>query len=70
MDEKRKGEIALRYLRWKLREDGVRLTPNGRRQIGNVAKTIGVPMDEAMEFAEFLVREAVDEMFAPRAPRA
>lgn len=63
MDEKRKGEIALRYLKWKLREDGVRLTPNPRRQVGNVAKAIGVPMDEVMELAECLVREAVDEAF-------
>lgn len=64
MDEKREGEIALRFLKWKLREDGVRLTPNPRRQVGNVAKAIGVSVEEAMEFTEGLVREAVDEAFA------
>jgi len=64
MDETRKGQIAILYLKNKLREDGVRLTPNFRRQVGNTAKAIGISVDEAMEFSELLVRELVEEAFA------
>ncbi len=64
MDETRKGQIALLYLKNKPREDGVRLTPNFRRQVGNTAKAIGISVDEAMEFSELLVRELVEEAFA------
>ena len=65
MDDNRKGEIALAYLKNKLSEEGVRLTPNFRRQVGNTAKAIGISTEEAMEFAECIVRELVDEAFAP-----
>jgi len=60
----RKGQIALAYLKNKLREEGVRLTPNFRRQVGNTAKAIGISTEEAMEFAEGMVRELVEEAFA------
>lgn len=65
MDDIRKGEITLAYLKNKLREEGVRLTPNFRRQVGNTAKAIGISTEEAMEFAEGIVRELVEETFAP-----
>lgn len=64
MDDVRKGQIALLYLKNKLREDGVRLTPNVRRQIGNTAKAVGISIEEATEFAEIMVRELVEETFA------
>ena len=64
MDDIRKGQIALAYLKNKLREEGVRLTPNLRRQVGNTAKAIGVSIEEATEFAEGIVRELVEETFA------
>ena len=64
MDEIRKGQIALLYLKNKLRREGFRLSSNLRRQIGNTAKDIGIPFEEAREFAEIMVRELVDEAFA------
>ena len=64
MDEIRKGQIALLYLKNNVREEGVRLTPNMKRQIGNTAKAIGISVEEAMEFAEIMVRELVEETFA------
>jgi hypothetical protein len=67
MDDIRKGQIALLYLKNKLREEGVRLNPNLRRQVGNTAKVIGIPFEEAMEFAETMVRELVEEAFAKHA---
>ncbi|MFZ2975197.1 MAG: hypothetical protein WA055_01030 [Candidatus Moraniibacteriota bacterium] len=63
MDEIRKGQIALLYLKNKIREEGVRLTPNMKRQVGNTAKAIGISVEEAMEFTEILVRELVEETF-------
>ncbi len=66
MDEIRKGQIALLYLKNKIREEGVRLTPNMKRQIGNTAKAIGISTEEATEFAEMMVRELVDEAFGPK----
>lgn len=64
LSKERKGEIALLYLKNKLREDGIRLKPDTLRQIGNTAKTVGIPFEEAKEFVEELVREMVEETFA------
>ena len=64
MDATRKGQIALLLTKHQLREKGVRLTPNFRREIGNEAKAIGVPIEEATEFVELIVRELVEETFA------
>ena len=63
MDAARKGEIALLVLKAKIRRDGVRLGPNHRRETGNAAKEIGITFEEAMEFSEELIREAVDWTF-------
>jgi hypothetical protein len=64
MDDIRKGQIALLLIKHQLREKGVRLTPNFRREVGNEAKAIGVPIEEATEFVELIVRELVEETFA------
>jgi hypothetical protein len=64
MDDIRKGQIALLLIKHQLREKGVRLTPNFKREIGNEAKAIGISIEEAMEFVEPIVRELVEEMFA------
>lgn len=65
MDDIRKGQIALLLIKHQLREKGIRLTPNFKREIGNEAKAIGIPIDEAMKFVELVVRELVEEAFAP-----
>ena len=65
MDDIRKGQIALAYLKNKLREEGVHITPNLRRQVGNTAKAIGISTEEAMEFTEGIVRELIEEAFKP-----
>jgi len=64
MDEKRKGELAILILKHKLRQKGLRLTPNLKREIGNEAKSIGVDVGEAVEFVEIIIRELVEESFA------
>jgi hypothetical protein len=63
MDNARKGEIALLVLNARIRKEGIRLGPNFRRDIGNAAKEIGISFEEAMEFAEEFVREAVEHTF-------
>lgn len=68
MDEKRQGEIALLFLKHKLREDGIRLGQNTKREIGNTAKKIGITSEEATRFAELITRELVDETFPPSDP--
>lgn len=68
MDTARKGEIALKMLKKQLRDEGIRLTPNFRRDMGNKAKAIEIPIDEFMEFIEELVREKVDEVFQKPEP--
>ena len=64
MTKERMGEIALLFLKQKLREEGIRLTPNFKRQVGNTAKSIGIETAEALVFAEIIVRELVEETFA------
>lgn len=61
MTEQRKGEIALRIVKHMLREKGVRLRPGFNREIADGAKKIGVPTEEAVEFAVSLYREATEE---------
>ena len=64
MDEKRRGEIAVMCVRQKFMENGIRLSSNFRREIGNTAKQIGISTEEAMEFVEGFVRELIKETFA------
>jgi len=63
MNKERQGEIALLYLKHKLQTDGMRLPPNIHRDIGNTAKALNIPVDEATEFAEIIVREHVEKTF-------
>lgn len=66
MDKARMGEIALLVLRMRYREEGVRLSPNFKREIGNIARNINVPIEEVFEFAEIIVRDLVEEMFSTK----
>lgn len=66
MDNVRKGEIALAFFKNQLRKEGVHLTPSLRRDIGDTAKTIGIPIEEMMELVEIMVREMVEETFAKK----
>jgi len=65
MEKSRKEQIALLLLKQQLREKGLWLAPKKIRseEFKRYADSIGVPVDEAMEFAESIVRELVDEIF-------
>ena len=63
MDEKRKGEIALALLKYKWVREGVRLTPDIKRDLGNVAKEAGIPLDELKEFMKIFIEEFLEKTF-------
>jgi len=63
MDEKRKGEIALALLKYRMGREGIRLTPDMKRDLGNVAKETGIPQDELKEFVKIFVEELLEETF-------
>ena len=63
MDDIRKGQIALAYIKNKIRKEGIHLMPNLQLQAGDTAKDIGISTEEAMEFAEGILHELVEEAF-------
>lgn len=63
MDNIRKGQIALLFVKHRLSEKGVKLTPNFRCEVENEAKAIGISIEDATEFVGLIVRELVEETF-------
>ena len=63
ISKERQGEIALLYLKNLIRKEGVTIKPNMRRQTANMAKELGISLEEVAEFTEMLVREIVEEAF-------
>ena len=63
MDKKRKGEIAFALLKYRIGREGIRLTPDIKRDLGNLATAIGIPLDELKEFGKILVEELLQEAF-------
>ena len=63
MDEKKKGEIALALLKYRMGREGIRLTPDLKRDLGNVAKETGIPQGELKEFAKIFFEELLEETF-------
>jgi len=63
MDEKRKGEIALVLLKYRMSREGIRLTPDLKRDLGNVAKETGIPQDELKEFMKIFIEELLEKIF-------
>lgn len=66
MNEKRKGEIALKVVKFLIRKRGVRLSPDSMREVGNISKETGVPVEELNQFAKPLIQELLDECFATK----
>ena len=66
MDSKRQGEIALKMVKYLMRQKGFTLSPSNMRDAGNVAKTLGISVEELVEFAKPLVQELLDECFATK----
>lgn len=63
MSEERMGEIALMYVRRKIRNDSMPMNPEKlRREIGNVAKDIGIGYDEAAQFSNNILFDAFNDI--------
>lgn len=63
MSEERMGEIALMYVRRKIRNDSLTLDPEKlRREIGNVAKDLSVSYDEVAQFTNNILLEAFNDV--------
>ncbi len=61
----REGAIARKVLVHIYRKKGIStLNPiEFKREMGNLAKSIGITTDELMQFAEKITRELIDEVF-------
>ncbi len=66
MEEKRQGEIALKLVKHLIRERGITLTQTKQREFGNVAKAIGVSVEELKRFIKPLLQEFLDEYFVEK----
>jgi len=61
MDEKRKSEIALILLKYKIAKESISLAEL-KRELGNIAKAIDVPLDELKDFFTILHKELLEEI--------
>ena len=68
MDITRQGQIARELLKLYLRKRGLDTFSRDefKREIGNAAKTIGIPAEELEKFAEIIIRELIDELFSKK----
>ncbi len=64
----REGVIARKVLVHIYRKKGIgTLNPiEFKREMGNLAKSIGIATDELMQFAEKITRELIDEVFTSK----
>lgn len=63
MDLIRQGELARIMLKHVIREKGLHLTRDNKRNMGNLAKEIGVSHDELKQFTKIISQEILDEFF-------
>jgi len=59
----RKLKIAIGALKYVMRQRGVTLRPEAKRDLGNAAKAILCTVEELQELTRPLVQEMVDETF-------
>ncbi|MFT5179635.1 MAG: hypothetical protein ACI9GH_000537 [Candidatus Paceibacteria bacterium] len=62
----RRGEIAILFLKHKLRQTGIKFSKETRREITNVAKSVGVSDEEALAFVQELALELFNETFSQK----
>ena len=65
MTLERRKEIALAYVRYRIRKEGISTLQQSAlcRAVGETAKGMGIPFEATLEFTQILVQEAVDEAF-------
>jgi len=63
MNDIRRGEIAILFVKEMFREKGLHFSKNLPVEIQTESNKLGISPKEAMDFAESIIRELVDEMF-------
>ncbi|OGZ35184.1 MAG: hypothetical protein A2V60_02090 [Candidatus Portnoybacteria bacterium RIFCSPHIGHO2_01_FULL_39_19] len=65
MDIVRQGQIARKLVKFRFRNSGINTLSHEefKRDLGDGAKKMGIPLEELLEFAEIIIRELVDELF-------
>ena len=63
LSEERMGEIALLYIRNKVRKESIRLDHQElRRQSGTTAKELDIEMEEALQFLSTILFDAFNDV--------
>lgn len=60
ISKERQGEIAVKMVKLMMERKGLELSPNLARELGNIAKTINVPLEELKEFVKPIMQEMLD----------
>lgn len=66
MDPNRRGEIALKLVKYFVARRSLHLAPEAMRELGNVAKTIDIPLEELKVFLKPIAEELVQEFFTAK----
>ncbi len=59
-------ELAKRLLKYQGKHSGVTLSTGSARQMGSVAKEVGIPLNQLLDFIRPLLHEIVDELYTPK----
>ena len=68
MTEERRGEIAVKVVKYLMYKDGVFLSEDSLRGFRNVALILDVSVEELKEFAKSLAQEFLDGLFTSLPP--
>ncbi|HVV39254.1 MAG TPA: hypothetical protein VHD31_02915 [Candidatus Paceibacterota bacterium] len=63
MDDKRKGEIALKLVEYRFLSTPMPTPNNFNRELGNIAKDAGVDLNELRDFYADILPKLVGKMF-------
>lgn len=61
MNEKRKGELAWKLMKYKFFVEGFSIK-NAKREFGNISKDTGIPKEELEEIFKVMLRELAEEI--------
>ena len=63
LSKERQGEIALMLIKAQLNSKSMPAPRDLKRELGNIAKEIGINLDELIEFAKPLYEEVISQGF-------
>jgi hypothetical protein len=66
MEMVRQGEISRCLMKMYFKRDGTGVTQNKMRELGNISKATGIPIQELKDFVRIMFGELLDEMLAEK----